>query len=352
MARLAAILRALRQAIRRDQKSVFSVGSNSFFMASLLVMQDAGLFIFLLVALVVIVPLSSNPSQKIPLSRLRSWPLSRAEIWILRMASPWVNPITWLLALLLIAVEAQKITSGIWLFIAMIVSGGFVASSLPKNVEHAVFRHMPRFPGILNQLIRKDLRQVLSVLDLYLAGLLSGITAFMRLTGVDLPQHGLMILTALVVLALSSYTLSLFGPDVSSGLSRYRLLPLRGWQLLLSKDLAVLLVSLPLLAPLQAMPGLGATLVALAIGHRASVRVARMQSRWRFSRGAPFLPIGLAQTFGITSAGALVFFHGPLLLVPCIAVWLLSIRRYGRVIERGVAWIDTSTGRRHLLWPA
>lgn len=345
MARLAAILRALWRAIRRDQKSVFSVGSNSFFMASLLVMQDAGLFIFLLVALVVIIPFSSNPSQKIPLSRLRSWPLSRAEIWVLRMASPWVNPMTWLLALLLIAVEAQKITSGVWLFIAMIVSGGFVVSSLPGNVEHAAFRHMPRFPGILNQLIRKDLRQILSVLDVYLAGLLSGITAFVRLTGIDLPPHGLMILTALVVLALSSYTLSLFGPDVPSGLSRYRLLPVRGWQLLLSKDLAVLLVSLPLLVPLQSMPGLGATLVALAIGHRVSVRVARTQSRWRFSRGAPFLPIGLVQTFGITLAGALVFFHGPLLLVPCIAVWVLSMRHYGRAIERGVAWIETAPSR-------
>lgn len=345
MARLAAILRALRKATKRDQKSVLSVGSNSFFMASLVVMQDAGLFIFLLVVLVVIIPLSASPAQKIPISRMCSWPLSRAEVWILRMASPWVNPITWLLALLLIAVEAEKITNGIWLFIAMIVSGGFVVSSLSKKVEHAVFRHMPPFPGVLNQLIRKDLRQILSVLDVYLAGLLSGITAFVRLTGIDLSLHGSMILTILVVLALSSYTLSLFGPDVPSGLSRYGLLPVRGWQPLLSKDLSVLLVSLPLLAPLQTVPGLGATFVALAIGHRTSVRVARMQSRWRFSRGARFLPVGLAQTIGIASAGALVFFHGPLLLVPCIAIWILSIRHYGKPIERGVAWVGIPRSR-------
>lgn len=345
MARLAAILRALWTATRRDQKSVLSVGSNSFFMASLLVMQDAGLFIFLMVALVVIVPLSANPSQKIPTSRLRCWPLSRAEVWLLRMASPWVSPMTWLLALLLIAVEAQKITNGVWLFIAMVVSGGFVVSSLPKKIEDALLRHMPRFPGILNQLIRKDLRQILSVLDFYLAAIVSGITVFVRLTGIDLSLHGSMILTILVVLALSSYTLSLFGPDVPSGLSRYRLLPVRGWQPLLSKDLSVLLVSLPLLAPLQTVPGLGATFVALAIGHRTSVRVARMQSRWRFSRGARFFPVGLVQTFGIASAGALVFFHGPLLLVPCIAVWMLSIRHYGKPIERGVAWVGIPLSR-------
>ena len=57
------------------------------------------------------------------------------------------------------------------------------------------------------------------------------------------------------------------------------------------------------------------------------------------------MPVGLAQTFGITSAAALVFYHGPLLLSPCIAVWVLSTRHYGRAIELGVAWIDTSPSR-------
>ena len=345
MARLAAILKALWWAIRRDQASVFSFAGNSFFIVSVLVMQDAGLFIYLLVALVAIIPLSTDPFQKIPASRLGCWPLGRIELWILRMASPWVNPMTWVLAVLAIAVGARKVTIGLWLFIAVIVVGGVVVSSIPRTFEYAVLRHVPRFPGILNQLIRKDLRQILSMLDVYLAGLLSGIAALSRWYGIDLSSHGLMIFTVMVVLALSAYTLSLFGLDVPSGLSRYRLLPLRGWQSLMSKDLSVLIVALPLLVPLQPVPGLGATLVALAIGHRSSVRATRMQSPWRFSQGAPFLPLGLIQAVGIAAATATIFTHGPLLLVPCFAGWGWSICRYGKAIERGVAWFDAPPSR-------
>ncbi len=346
MARLAAILRALWWAIRRDQKSVFSFTGNSFFIVSVVVMMDAGIFIYLLVALVAIIPLSTDPSQKIPGSRLGCWPLNRVELWILRMASPWVNPMTWVLASLAIAVVAGKVTIGLWLFIAAIVVGGLVVSSIPKTFEHTVLRRVPGFPGILNQLIRKDLRQALSILDVYLAGLLSGFTAVVRLSGIDLPSQGLMILTALVVLALSSYTLSLFGLDALAGLSRYRLLPLQGWQSLVSKDLSVLLVSLPLLVPLQAAPGIGAILVALAIGHRSSVRTARMQSPWRFSQGTSFLPLGLIHAVGIVSATAMISYHGPLLLAPCIAGWGWSIFHYGKAIERGVAWFDIHPLRR------
>lgn len=197
--------------------------------------------------------------------------------------------------------------------------GEQVVSDIPRTFEHAVLRHKPRFPGILNLLIRKDLRQILSSLDVDLASLLSGGTAFVRLYGIDLPLHGLMILTARVVLSLSSCTLSPFGLDVPSGVSRYRLLPLRGWQSPVSKDLSVSLVSLPLLVPLQPVTGPGATLVALAIGHHSSVRAPGMQSPWRFSQGASFLPLGLIQAVGIASASAVVFFRGPLFLIPCIA---------------------------------
>lgn len=331
--------------MRRDQKSVLAFTGNSFFIVSVVVMMDAGLFVYLLIALVAIIPLSTDPAQKIPGSRLGCWPLGRGELLILRMASPWVNPMTWMLATLAIAVGAGRVTIGLWLFVAAIVVGGLAVSSIPKTVEHAVLRRVPGFPGILNQLIRKDLRQILSILDVYLAGLLSGFTAVVRLSGIDIPSDGLMILTALVVLALSSYTLSLFGLDVPAGLSRYRLLPLRGWQSLVSKDLSVLLVSVPLLVPLQPTPGIGATLVALLIGHRSSIGTPRMQSPWRFSRGASFLPLGLVHAVGIVSATAMISYHGTLLLVPCIAGWGWSIVHYGKAIERGAAWFDAQPSR-------
>ena len=80
-----------------------------------------------------------------------------------------------------------------------------------------------------------------------------------------------MAMTVLVVGAMSSYAQCLFGLDGEGGLSRYRLLPVRGWQLLLAKDAAFLAVVVPLTLPLAVLPGIGAALVALAVGHAPAV---------------------------------------------------------------------------------
>ena len=92
MARVFAILRALALAFRRDQKSFQSVAGNNFFLVSALLLQEAGGFLFLIMGLVLLFPLSTDPLRKIPPSRLALWPLERRERWILRLASPWINP--------------------------------------------------------------------------------------------------------------------------------------------------------------------------------------------------------------------------------------------------------------------
>ena len=48
------------------------------------------------------------------------------------------------------------------------------------------------------------------------------------------------VLSILIALALITYAQSLFGVDFGSGMTLYRLLPLRGWEILLAKDLAFL----------------------------------------------------------------------------------------------------------------
>ena len=89
MARLAAILVALGRALGRDLKSSWSLKGNNFFIVSVLVLQDAGAFIYLIVGLVMLFPLSTDPLRRIPASRLNLWPLDRRERCILRAASPW-----------------------------------------------------------------------------------------------------------------------------------------------------------------------------------------------------------------------------------------------------------------------
>jgi hypothetical protein len=170
---------------------------------------------------------------------------------------------------------------------------GFVLSEIPAPA-HGMLRRVPQFPGMLNHLIRKNLREMLATLDFYCALLLSVTALLYRLLGPKLPVEAVVPLTILVVLALSSYAQCLFGLDGEGGLGRYRLLPVSGWQILAAKDAAFLLVAVPLTLPLAPVSGLSAALVALALGHGPSVVEYRAQTRWRFSSGASVI-YGFAQ---------------------------------------------------------
>src|ERR1035437_6248983 len=98
MARLFALPRALARAFQRGEKSFGSLAGNNFFLVAVLFLGKAGTFLFLIMGLVILFPLSTDPLRKIPPSRLALWPLERRERWILRLASPWINPLTWGLA--------------------------------------------------------------------------------------------------------------------------------------------------------------------------------------------------------------------------------------------------------------
>jgi len=178
-------------------------------------------------------------------------------------------------------------------------------------------------------------RELLSTLDFYCALLLSAVTLAYRLLGRPLPAEAFLAVTILVVLALSSYAQCLFGLDGAGGLSRYRLLPLRGWQILCAKDAAFLLVLAPLLLALAPWPGFGAAFVALAIGQAPSVRIVRPQMRWRFSSGSSVVT-GLIQAGIMGTAAAGIQFTSVWLLAPCIIAWALSVWGCGRILEEGI----------------
>lgn len=100
MARLAAILGAVWRAFQRGEKSIASLAGNNFFLVAVLFLGKAGSFLFLIIGLVVLFPLSTDPLRKIPPSRLALWPLEKRERWLLRTISPWINPMTWAIAAL------------------------------------------------------------------------------------------------------------------------------------------------------------------------------------------------------------------------------------------------------------
>jgi hypothetical protein len=333
VARLRPILKALSTVARRERKTFHSIATNNFFLMSVLLLQKAGAFLYLVGGLVVLFPLSADPLRKIPAERLALWPLEKGERRWLRLVSPWVNPVTWLLAALAVWSVVHTESLAVLLLAVALFGIGFLVPAM--DAEPGFLRLVPAVRGPLGQLIRKNLREMLLTLDFYMALILSVLGLGYRLVTHAVPDEAMLAMTLLIVLALSSYAQCLFGLESVSGLTRYQLMPIAGWRIIAAKDGAFLLVAFVLTLPLEPLTGLGAALAALAIGHATSVEEHREQTRWRFSSGAS-LGHGLVQTFAMASAGAAVARVSVLILVPLGLVCGASAWWYGKKLESGL----------------
>jgi hypothetical protein len=330
---IVSILGALWRVIRRDAKSLGSFSTNNFFVVGIaaLFLGDPGAFVSLNVVMAVVLffPLSTDPLRKIPPSRLALWPLTDRQKQMLRVLSPWLNPITWLLAGLALW---KSIGISVWVMVAGLFVLAFVVPAIPRGQRKGLLRWLPNIPGRLNQLLRKDIREEFSTLDFYSALLWSVPAALLRFTG-RLPAAAFMPITVIILLALSTNALSLFGLDGRGGMTRYRLLPLPGWQILAAKDAAFLAIVLVLTAPLAPLAGLGGALVALAIGHYDSVTRWHNEVRWRFSTSAS-LQGSIVQILAMIAAGASVVNFSRFMLVPCIAAYGVSTWWFGQELDK------------------
>jgi len=336
LAGLLAIIKALARAIRRDLRSYQSIGGNNFFLFAVVLLQQpasAGFF-FMIFGFLMLFPLSSDPLAKIPSDRLALWPLSRRERLALRLLSIGLSPVTWIVLVLFVA-KKQRL-SDLFVFIPAIAiqSITVLASQAAKrSPQWNLLRRMPAFPGRFGGLIRNNLRQMLTILDTYVALVLSVSSVGYRLLSRKPDTSAFPILALLVALALSTYAQCLFGLDGKSGSIRYRLLPLRGWQVLLAKDLAYLAILFILVLPLGLLPGLTAGFAGLAIGHHAAVRIPLPQKRWRFTGGTLF-PVGVFQIFAGTALGIAAQRSGILYFVVAVACFVASLFSYGLLWDR------------------
>ena len=187
----------------------------------------------------------------------------------------------------------------------------------------------------MNQLVRKNIREILCTLDFYCALLLSLAVLAYRMFGPPLPHEAFMAMTVLVVGSMSSYAQCLFGLDGEGGRSRYRLLPVRGWQLLLAKDAAFLIVVLPLTFTVAILPGIGAALVALAVGHAPAVEHPRRQTKWRFSTGGG-LGNGVVQVIALAMTASGIALTSVWFIVPAILAWLISLYWFGKDVDQAM----------------
>ena len=330
MAALRSILRALRRAVGRDLAGSFRA-NNLLFLGLLGSSAEA---LFILLGLLLLFPLSSDPLGRIPPARLALWPLSRWQRLGLRLASLALSPVVWIGVLILLKTKRPGLALA-FCGLALAIQGALALGRyMAKRDPHwNLLGDIPQFPGRLGGLVRKDLRQTLSLLDPYAALLLSLAGGAYRIFGAHPDPAAFTIMGLLVALAMSTCTQSLFGLDGDGGVTRYRLMPMRGWEILVAKDVAFLAILCVLLLPLDPWPGLTFGLVALAFGHHSSVLLELPQQRWRFASGA--LPFGAVQTAAGLSVGFLEHQQGFWVLGAAAMGYLASVYYYGRVWERG-----------------
>ncbi len=332
LARPRVILKWLARAAERNRHSFRFSGNNLNYTAvALLFMLDAPAagVLLLIMGVIVLLPMSSDPLRAIPPVRLRLWPLEDIERRILRIVSPWLNPITWLVVALALWKRASH---GLVLLAAGVVATGFLTSGRAARGSGLARLPLPRFPGPLGQLIRKNLREMLASLDFCCGALIALASLGWRLAGL-LPPAAFYPLTMVAMLSISTCALTLFGLEGAAGITRYRLMPMAGWKLLLAKDVAYLTMALLVAAPLSLPGAMGAALVALAVGHKTSIHTLRFQNRWRF-RAGPSFGDAIAQILPMTMAGAAVVYSSPLVLLLCVAAWAGSVWWFGREIDR------------------
>jgi hypothetical protein len=334
------ILGAVARATRRKLGTFSALKVNNFFLVIALIVYSASqsgveptsVYPFLLfLFFVLLFPLSSDPLDQVPRSRLGLWPITTRERIVLRLASIALSPVLWLIVLLMLVrrVRPALAIAFITLAISVQIVGTLARLMLRFAPSRRALKLVPPFPT----LIRLSLRQMLTSLDVYLALVLSLCSCAYRLFAARPDPAAFPILAILIALAAGSYAQCLFGRDLeSSGVTRYRILPIRGRTILFEKGLAFLLITFLLTAPIHAVAGLTYGFTALAFGHHASIVHAAPLRAWRFSGSR--LYIGVTQgVFGIILAfGAAE--RGVTYLAASVALYTISLFVYGWIWDR------------------
>jgi hypothetical protein len=337
VAGLRAILTALARVVWRDLRTLNSLAGNNFFlfMVLLLVYQpSSAAFFAMILGLLLLGPLSADPLRKVPPDRLALWPLSTAGRIALRFVSPLLSPVV-LIALPLLFKLAGIAIAGAVLGLALLIQFVIALWTHMRSAQprRNAFWYVPRLPGRFGGLVQKDIRQMLSVLDPYVALILMVGGVCYRLFGQNPDPDSSGILAMLVVFALSTSAQCLFGLDLRSGIERYRVLPLRGHAILLAKDLAFLMILVVLVLPLALLPGLAAGLVVLGVGHHASIVRPVPQTRWRFTGGA-VLPTGLFQVVPMMAIGIAIARDSVWYFALALAFYFGSLWYCGRLWDK------------------
>lgn len=338
MAGLQPVLSALRKAWGRSAAGIRSVTGNNMtylgFTLLFMLAPSAMVFFSILMALVLFLPSSGDPLALIPAERFALWPLPDRSRWLLRLVTPWLNPLAWLMVAGLIW---KRVGLDLWAAVTAIFLGGFFASQL--SLEWCFGSPLWANAGPVGQIAKLHLRQMTRSLDLWCALLLAVPSLGFRLAG-RLDAAANLPLTLVILIILSTIGVTLFGLDGAGGLTRFALMPLAGWRVLLAKGLPFVSVALLCTLHLAPLAALGGALLLLAVGHFRSLAYSGQQMRWRFRAGHGFGMAMLQMVSAILAASAVDRFSKWALLV-CLAIYGASLWWCGRRLSQRMEWRES-----------
>lgn len=338
MAGIYALLRVLALSQVRTLRTLEASFTNHFVVFALLLfgLQPKGsLFLPVLIGFLLVLPLCTDPLQHAPRERLALLPLTRRQRLAVTGLALLFHPALWIAVLIRVLggpgyLPAMELVLICGLLVLLTAALG--RSLLARHPGWTLDQGVPRFPGRLGGLVQKNLRELLSGLDVFLAVILSlSATLYRLLTPGPTGEAGFGC-ALLVTLALSTRAQNLFGSEGAGGRERCRLLPLHGWELLLAKDAAFLLVVLTLTLPLDPRVGLAGGLAALAVNHFLSAEPGPAPSKWQFSPGGKS-GSGFLQVLALFTAAVLCH-QWPSGVLPLVfGLFLVSLAVGGRHLD-------------------
>jgi hypothetical protein len=240
---------------------------------------------------------------------------------------------------------------------------------VPQTASQRVLVVSAHFlPGRLGGLVLKDCRYFRRLLDTYL-GLAAAILGCVYLMVADAPSAG--VFWSFIVATFfgnAALAFNSFGLDDRAGLDRYTLLPLSGKAVLLSKNLAYLMIVLAEMLPMLVIAGwkLGVVTSALGLVQAAAVGGAYLTwGNWmsvnhplkmqffRFANSGAALVDAMGGVFFGSLPGVVMIYlwqrqgadvvgATALILLLTGALYLLSLRRFGNRFERNKERIATA----------
>jgi hypothetical protein len=283
----------------------------------------------LLLAVLLFFPISSDPLDKIPRVRMSLWPLTPRDRLALRIAALALSPILWFAVVLLIR-QGRSVV----LPLGAVIAVAAVRARAPRGAPGFAIGRI--VPGVGSMLIVNHVRAMLAVLDTWLALVIAIIATVWRIQARDADSAAWPMLSILVGIALS--TQAQCGAEF--GATRYRLLPIDAWRMLLARDAAYLAMQLAMTVTLDPTTGLAFGMTALAVGRYPSLYAGLRAERWRFSSGRVLF--GALQMI----AGATLAFAGAKGAILAVVVWAGSVWWGGSVLAQRFRGVHSGSAPR------